>query len=444
MAEFLIGKAADGKFVCESRQIREYKDEDKYELQVLNIYPEVTDQTVLGFGGALTDASCSVLEQMPKKQQEEILQAYFGPEGIGYNTVRVHLDSCDFSVRMYAAAKDWKAGSADNVFRFTKEQKRINKYLKRIGEILGKPVPILLCPWSPLASMKDNKSRIGGRLLKERYRDWADYVCHYILEMQKLGFVIYAVTPQNEPNAWQIWDSSLYSAADEAEYIETALAPAFKQYGLEEIRICIWDHNKERVVERAGSILKSGAGPDVSGIAFHWYSGDHFDAVRIIHNLYPEKLLVFSEGCVGFGDKKAKTALADAEKYAHDMIGDLRGGLNIFYDWNIVLDMQGGPNHVENYCDAPILCDPENKTYERHLSFEYIGMISRAVEPGAVRVETSVYTEEIENAAFINPDGAIVLVLLNRSSRSRKIQCRAAGKRIPLQLPGHAIAVLTI
>ena len=45
------------------------------------------------------------------------------------------------------------------------------------------------------------------------------------------------------------------------------------------------------------------------------------------------------------------------ERYAHNIINDLKSGCTKWIDWNIVLDMQGGPNHVGNYCDAPILAD---------------------------------------------------------------------------------------
>ena len=98
----------------------------------------------------------------------------------------------------------------------------------------------------------------------------------------------------------------------------------------------------------------------IDGFAFHWYSGDHFDAVRLVREQYPDKRLIFTEGCIEYSFRD-KDQLKNAQIYAHDMIGNFNAGMNLFFDWNIVLDEKGGPNHVSNLCDAPIMCNPNTK-----------------------------------------------------------------------------------
>jgi glucosylceramidase len=36
------------------------------------------------------------------------------------------------------------------------------------------------------------------------------------------------------------------------------------------------------------------------------------------------------------------------------MINDFNNGTVAWTDWNVLLDENGGPNHVENYCFAPV------------------------------------------------------------------------------------------
>ncbi len=400
-------------------------DHIKAEMNVINIYPELTDQVFDGFGGAVTDASAKVLMNMPEKKRKEILKAYFGRKGNGYSLIRLPMDSCDFSENQYAAATDWKAGEK-NSFEFSKEEELQIKLIEEIYAVAGDKLPVLLCPWSPPAAMKDNRDRIGGKLLRERYRDYADYMCNYITQLRKRGVNVSSVTIQNEQNAWQVWDSCLYTAEEELDFITNTLALSLREYDLEDIDIYLWDHNKERVVERALKGFEE-AGDKVKGIAFHWYTGDHFEALRAVHERYPDKKLSHTEGCVELLKYGDSSEVENAVRYAHDILGDLENGTNSYYDWNIVLDEKGGPNYVDNFCDAPVIYDKKWGKVNERLSFHYIGMISRFVRPEAVRITSTSYDSDIDHTAFINKDGSIALVLLNRKDEIQKICCRMNG-----------------
>ena len=138
------------------------------------------------------------------------------------------------------------------------------------------------------------------------------------------------------------------------------LGPALKKNGLEHVKILIWDHNKDIIVERAKGVLEDKeANQFVDGVAFHWYSGEHFEAVGRVKELYPDKELQFTEGCVEYSRFMDSDEVAKAEMYAHDMIGNFNAGMNGYMDWNMLLDEKGGPNHVNNFCAAPIMCNPK-------------------------------------------------------------------------------------
>lgn len=422
----------------DKKELKGKPDHIKAEMNIVNVYPELTDQIFDGFGGAITDASAKVLMNMSDKKRKDILKAYFGKKGIGYSLLRVPLDSCDFSENQYEASDNWIAGK-DKKLVFTSEEELQIQLIAEIYEVAGFKLPVLLCPWSPPSAMKDNGDRIGGKLLKDRYKDFADYMCNYILGLKDRGINVSSVTIQNEQNAWQIWDSCLYTEDDEVSFITEFLVPALKKYKLDEISIYLWDHNKERVVERAIKGFFTGE-EMIEGIAFHWYTGDHFDALRAVHERFPDKKLSHTEGCVELSRYQDSTDIMNAVRYAHDILGDIENGTSSYYDWNIVLDEKGGPNYVDNFCDAPVIYDTKwSKAIER-MTFHYIGMISRYIRPGAVRLTSTIYDSDIDHTAFENSDGSIALVLLNRKNTVQKICCRMSGKLYDFEIEANGMA----
>ena len=107
----------------------------------------------------------------------------------------------------------------------------------------------------------------------------------------------------NLPHPWVFclyWRKNRTLTEDEAvgkEFIEKYLAPALDEYGLSHIKIIIWDHNKERVYDRARDTLASPAvNSRVWAVGHHWYSGDHFEGLRLVHEQLG-KTLISSEIC---------------------------------------------------------------------------------------------------------------------------------------------------
>ena len=233
---------------------------------------------------------------------------------------------------------------------------------------------------------------------------------------------------QNEPAAVQTWDSCIYSSAQEKEFLRDYLVPALKAHGLENIQLFIWDHNKERAYERARDTIDETTRDLISGIAFHWYSGEHFEALDMIRRKFPEKKLILSESCLEFGKYEKGQQLENAHRLAHDMIGNLNHGMNGFYDWNILLDEKGGPNHTENYCDAPYLFDMEKKTLERRMCLDYYWHFSHFIRPGAVRLASTRYTDMLDFTVWKNRDQEVVFVLLNRKDAPMSCHIRFQGE----------------
>jgi glucosylceramidase len=398
------------------------------ENQVLNIYPDMEFQTFEGFGGALTDASGYVFSHLTEEQQDELLTMYFDEKQMGYTQVRIPVDSCDFSTHLYEADG---CESDENLekFSFADTERYILPLLEAAQKKAGKRLKLMLSPWSPPAYMKTNSSRVRGGELKPEYRKrWAEYLCRYAEEFIKRGYEVTRMSIQNEPAAVQTWDSCIYSSAQEKEFLRDYLVPALKAHGLENIQLFIWDHNKERAYERARDTIDETTRDLISGIAFHWYSGEHFEALDMIRRKFPEKKLILSESCLEFGKYEKGQQLENAHRLAHDMIGNLNHGMNGFYDWNILLDEKGGPNHTENYCDAPYLFDMEKKTLERRMCLDYYWHFSHFIRPGAVRLASTRYTDMLDFTVWKNRDQEVVFVLLNRKDAPMSCHIRFQGE----------------
>ena len=409
-------------------------DTQGVENQVVNLYPDVTGQTLEGFGGAVTDAAGYVYAQMPAPKRRQLMRDYFSEEGLGYRILRVPMDSCDFSVEMYEAMSD-PSDTALAGFSTARQFRYILPMLEDAREACGGKLELMLSPWSPPAFMKDNGERKhGGRLLPEYADMWARYLCRYIREFRDRGFTVKRISVQNEPKAVQTWDSCLYSAEEERAFILEHLRPAMEREGLGDMEIFGWDHNKERAYERARVL--AGA---VDGIACHWYSGDHFEALDMIRDRWPDMKLVLSESCIEFSKYASDAAYDNALRLAHELIGDLNHGMNAIYDWNLLLDAQGGPNHVGNFCDAPYLYDQATDTLTPRAVLGSLRHLAHFIRPGAVRIGVTRYTDQLDVTAFRNPDGGITLALLNKAEQPLPVHLRLEEQLVSFVLPPRSL-----
>ena len=275
-------------------------DKEGVENHVVNLYPEITFQTMEGFGGAITDAAGYVYSLMKEEQKHQLMETYFSPEQMKYGIVRIHMDSCDFSTEMYEAMSD-PSDRELKTFSFSRTEKYILPMLADAENAAGKKLKLMLSPWSPPAFMKTNGERKHGGSLKPEYREfWADYICRYILEFRKRGYEVQRISLQNEPKAVQPWDSCIYTAREEKEFLRDFMYPALQKHDLCDVEVFIWDHNKERVYERVRDTVDETTKDMVAGVAFHWYSGDHFEALDLVRRQYPQLKMVVSESCIEY------------------------------------------------------------------------------------------------------------------------------------------------
>lgn len=409
--------------------------DDVTENNLICIFPKIEYQEISGFGGAFTEAAAVTFSKLNESNQNKVLKLYFDPqEGIGYTCGRIHINSCDFSLGNYSCIEE--NDITLKTFNVNRDKKFVIPMIKAAKKYAD--ISIFASPWSPPAFMKTtNQMNNGGKLKKEFYELWSDYFVKFIEEYKNEGISISSVSVQNEPKATQIWDSCVYTAEEEMDFIKNHLGIKMQDLGID---LYFWDHNKERIIERANCILRDDeASKYVKGIAFHWYSGDHFEQLDIFKKLYPDKDLIFSEGCYEYSLGKSDTTQI-GEKYAHDIIGNFNNGCSAFYDWNILLNESGGPNHVGNFCDAPIMADTKNNILHIHDSYYYIGHFSKFIKQGAKRIASSKWSNQIDTISFKNSDGNIATVVLNSTDTEYDFSFRIMGNIISSKIEPHSIA----
>ncbi|MDD4688848.1 MAG: glycoside hydrolase family 30 beta sandwich domain-containing protein [Eubacteriales bacterium] len=415
-------------------------EKSEIEVPVINVVPYVEYQTIDGFGGAFTEAAAVSLDKISPENRAQIIKMYFDDkEGIGYNYCRTHINSCDFSVGNWTYVEEEDKDLS--TFSIDHDKQSIIPMIKDALKY-NKDMFLFSSPWSPPAYMKDtNMMNKGGKLLAEYYDLWAEYYVKYIQALKAEGINISAITVQNEPKATQTWDSCVYTAEEERDFVKNHLGKKMKEIG---VKVMFWDHNKERVMDRAKVMLDDKeAAQYIDAIAVHWYSGDHFEQLDMFNKMYPDKKIIFSEGCQEYSLGKVDS-WSIGERYAFDMIGNFNNYLTAFTDWNLVLDEQGGPNHVGNFCDAPIMVDTKKDKIHIHNSYYYIGHFSKYVKKGAKRIGFSKYTNDLSVTAFKNPDGQLVVIVLNDKDVEKTYNIRIDNHTSKVTSQPHSIATYLI
>ena len=418
--------------------------------RTIYVDPEREFQTHIGFGGALTHCAIENLNAMGKEKAEEVLASYFSKErGIGYSLVRHPIGSTDFGTHSYDYLPEGST-SLDG-YRFDEEKDAI--YYSKLIDSLGDGVIPMASTWAPPAYMKENRERnFGGKLRKECRSDWAEWIALYLENMKKAGHPIQWLNAQNEPEASQLWESLSLTAEEEGELIKNYLVPALARHGLKETKIFIWDHNKDEMVRRSSVTL---ADPEVdalvSGISYHWYVSDQFSNIEMAHFMHPDKIIAFSEGCVewanvaygeqGAGRKKEADA---AEKYGRDIIEGLNRYTSAFVDWNMVVNEEGGPTWIGNFCDAPVIFDRKSGQPIHQLSYYYIGQFSKYIDRGAKRLLCmNDFAKDVYATAYKNPNGEIVVVVMNTDWLKEPVLI-VGNRGVEISLPPHSITTFII
>eukprot|EP00984_Skeletonema_dohrnii_P038337 scaffold41471_cov228-Skeletonema_dohrnii-CCMP3373.AAC.2 len=385
---------------------------------------------ILGFGGAFTEAAALNFNSLSQQGQDAVIELLFGKSGLGYTLGRTHINSCDFSVESYShddTDNDFTLDDFDTEVTHDLESGMVDMMLlaqKSVDESFPKEVDeygmrIIASPWSPPSWMKAPTSDdvegalhaelMTGSALPVCLRDgvgedskyaasWALFFDKFITAYANHGVKFYGLTVQNEPEFPAPWDACAYDVSHEGDFIANHLGPQLEK-SHPDVKLLFFDHNKDHMVKWANELLAKDhpASKYIDGTAVHWYAGgmdrllDGAQGNPNMHRMVSEldvmdvrkdHVLLGSEAChcptTGYAGGDLSIAWARAMRNVHTILADLAAGSNGFIEWNLILDSIGGPNHLGNLCDSPVLAVPHRaldaeKDFPAQLGFEHAG-----------------------------------------------------------------------
>lgn len=395
-----------------------------------------TYQTVDGFGFTLTDGSAQLIMSLPQGIQTELLNELFGKEGtaIGISYLRLSIGASDLSPSVYTY-DDMPEGAEDlnlEHFDLRKDKSQVIPLLKKILAV-SPDIKILGSPWTAPLWMKDNFTSVGGSLLPQYYDVYARYFVKYIQAMAAEGIAIDAITPQNEPLHGGNNPSMVMQATEQADFIKNSLGPAFADAGIQ-TKIIVWDHNADNPQYPITVLSDPGARQYIDGSAFHLYNGD-ISALSIVHDAFSDKNLYFTEQYTPSDGSFS----GDLQWHLKNVIiGSMRNWSKNALEWNLASD----PNfsiHTDGgctTCKGGITITTAN--YTRNVGYYIVAHASKFVPPGSKRISTNV-PSDLQNAAFLRPDGKKVLIVLNDSGASKTFNIDDNNRKASVSLDPGAV-----
>ena len=405
-------------------------------------------QKIIGFGGAITDASAETFAKLSTEKQQEFLNAYFDQnKGIGYTIARTNIHSCDFSSQSYTYVNE----GDKNLKSFNIDHDKAYRIplIKQAIKASANKLLLYASPWSPPAFMKDNNNMLrGGKLLPEYYDSWANYFVKFIKSYEAEGIPVWGLTIQNEPMATQRWESCIFTSEEERDFLKFHLGPIMYKNGFTNKKIIVWDHNRDLLTQRASTIFNDSVASKYAwGIGFHWYEtwtgGDPLHKnVQSVNETFPNKNIFFTEGCVEAFDASKYQFWGNAERYGKSIINDLNAGIVGWTDWNILLDETGGPNHVGNFCFAPIHADTKTGNLIYTPTYYYIGHFSKFILPNAKRISSSSSRSNLLTTSFQNENGTFTTIVMNSSNEPITYNFIVDNSEAQLSILPHAIQTI--
>ncbi|CAK1551990.1 unnamed protein product [Leptosia nina] len=425
----------------------------------MSLQVENRQQYVEGFGGSITDAVAYNWYKLSEEMRSQLISTYFGEDGLGYSMIRIPIGGSDFSDRPYTY-NDYPLND-ETLFNFTlaeEDTKMKIPMIKAIQKVSKKEIKIIASTWSPPVWMKTNEKFYGYAQLKQQYyQSYADYHLRFIEEYEKRDIKIWAVTTTNRPTNGIMPEKNINSLgwypADLGRWLAINLGPTIRRSRFNKTLIFAVDDERHLLdwylhgMQRADkNVMKY-----IDGIAVHYYSSSSSPSLILDQLKQKYKKLILGtqacEGATGWDSTRIKIGSWDrAARYIQNIIEDLNHHSVGWMDFNLCLDVNGGPNWAKNYVDAPILVYHDKNEFVKQPMFYAMGHFTRLIPKGSQRIVMATQSiTEIHNVAFVSPEGNILMVLYNSKTVSVKVHIRINSKRyIEVTIEAEAIKTIEI
>lgn len=350
--------------------------------------------------------------------------------------------------------------------------------------------------WYVPMSSENDYHGTGGVLKPKCVQTYADYLIKYLDAYAAEGVPIWGLTPVNEPegNNGQ-WESMHFTPETQNAFIQKHLGPALQASDHAAVRLLIYDHNRDQLETWTNRILGDArTQPFVHGTAIHWYASTFKvfeDTLSRVHQRFPDFSLIQTEGCIDALGTPAPGGVLDPEgwqetgwfdddsfwwnpnatdwaytatwapnsddhpkytpvhRYARNILVSLNHWVEGWIDWNVVLDRRGGPNHVGNFCGAPIMIDVDSGYVYYTPVFYVLAQLSRTIRPGDEVVDVERHLEGLDEDALhatatLDDDGILSVQLLNTTKEALPISVQIGAQHAPVTVPPNSLQTLRL
>ena len=414
---------------------------------IITVDPSQASQTITSFGGAFNEQGWQALSLLSAAERDAALRALFDREsGLGFDYCRLPIGASDYAMDRYTL--DESSGDTQMAhFSIERDKQRLIPYVKA-AQAIRPDLKLWGSAWTPPTWMKTPAVFDGGAFKDDPaiYRAYALYLARYVESYAAEGIPISMVVPQNEPKELTHYPSCDWNPAQYVTFLRDHAGPLFKQRGLETqlfigtINKADWD---------LLSVLKDpGAAAYVSGVAVQWSGIAHVPQVRALRPTLP---IVQSETeCgnnhwqPGFNPEHPGNDFeygAHTWRRLHDFF---KAGVSSYMLWNMVLDEQGKNIDSERPWpqNAAIVVDRPSKRAIYTPMFWATKHFSRLLARGAKLVASrGGWPDQI---AFQNPDGSLVVELMNVTDAPVLLHVDTGKLRRPVTLPPRSFASLLV
>ena len=410
--------------------------------EAIILNPAATKQEMLGFGAAMTDATCYVLSQMSDAARASLIHDIFAPDEMAFNVCRTCIGSSDYSRTVYSL--DDSTGPDPDLEKFSIDHdKAYILPVLREARKLNPELYLFSSPWSPPGWMKPNNSMLGGAMRKQSFAPYANYFVKFLESYKAEGVVIDAVTVQNEVDAEQEghMTACLWAQEAEMEFVKGHLGPALRKAGLS-AKIWLLDHNYSLWGRAIDELSDAGVYEYVDGIAWHGYVGEP-SAMTRVHDAFPQKNSYWTEGGPDINQPDYQT---DWTKWAATFNGILNNWARSITAWNLALDEHGKPNVGPFSCGGTVTVENGSHKVTRSGQFWAFSHFSRHVKRGAHVFATDGLGSDgpgdaVSHTGFRNPDRSSVVVLAN-SGPDTRVQLVLGSQALDVELPADSVQTL--
>lgn len=402
----------------------------------IRLDPSTKFQQVLGFGGAFTDATCYMFNQLAPAAREKLFHELFHPSEMGLSTGRVCVGSSDYSTKLYSY-DDGEADPELTRFSIAHDREYILPMLRQAREV-NPDLFLFSTPWSPPGWMKFNNSMLGGSMRNHYFAAYANYYLKFLQAYAAEGVPVQALTSQNELDTDQDgrMPACIWPQEYEIQFVRDHLGPLLEQSGIP-TKIWILDHNYNLWGRVLDSLGDDKFAKYVNAVAWHGYYGTP-DMMSKVHDAYPEAEMHWTEGGPDYTDPGY---LTDWCKWGGIFSDVLNNWCRSITAWNLALDEYGRPNIGPFPCGGVVTINSQTKEIMRSGQYWGFAHYSRVIRRGARRFQSQSSATGLQHVAAENPDGQQVLIVTNIGS-ARTIELQRGDMTASVALKADSLTTL--